>query len=32
MAEGRRLPIWDYYESYCIKPFMQQLKEPGQAE
>ena len=32
MADGRRLPIWDYYENYCIKPFMQQLKAPEQAE
>ncbi|MFC1519578.1 ATP-dependent helicase [Pseudomonadota bacterium] len=28
--EGRNLHIWDYYESHCISPLMERLREPDQ--
>lgn len=32
IADGRKLPIWDYYTNHCLAPFIAKLKEQEQAD
>lgn len=32
IQEGKRLPIWDYYELQCIAPFIEKLRQPEQSD